>query len=259
MRFTITLERFDLARGGAEVATLRLVRELAARGHQVHLITSGVAVELPAGVTVELIRLPPCGVAWQQISFARQVRRRLARGGCDLSLAACGRGFSEDVLWAQNGAFRGALEGQARSYYFSPVLRWLRRHQHWFSLRSRVYLELERRHFARRPLPFVLAPSRMVAEQFVRIYRLPAERIRVANYRVDGRRFSPASLRPLRAEARQRFGLGPSELAIVCVAQNFRRKGVRPLIEAAARLRHRREDFRVLVAGLDLRAAQPYL
>lgn len=258
MRLAITLEKLDLSRGGAEVATLRMIRELAGRGHEVHVLTTAANVELPANVSVKIIPLRSRFVAWRQISFARQVEKMLREENYDLSIAAAGRGFSEDALWAQCGTHRGSTEGKIRSVYFSRVQQFLRRLQGWFNVRTLVYRELERSHFERRPQPYVIAPSRMIADEFRRFHRLPDERIRIVPYQVNLERFSPQRVAQLRDPSRKSLGLKPETLAILCVAQNFRRKGVRPLIEAAAQLQQRRSDFVILIAGLNARHAAPY-
>jgi UDP-glucose:(heptosyl)LPS alpha-1,3-glucosyltransferase len=259
MRLAVTLEKLDLTRGGAEVATLRLIRELAARGHEVHVLTTAATVELPPGVEVKTVPLPGKFVAWRQISFARRVSAALRMGNYDLSIAAAGRGFSEDALWAQCGTHRGSAEGKIRSCYFNPLLQWLRRGQDFFNIRTFVYRELERRHFARRPQPYVIAPSRMIAEEFQKYHGLSPERIRVVPYQVNLERFSPERMAKLRAGSRAALGFNEQRLLILCVAQNFRRKGVRPLVEAAARLQQKRNDFTLIVAGLNARHAAPYL
>jgi UDP-glucose:(heptosyl)LPS alpha-1,3-glucosyltransferase len=258
MRIALSLEKLDPARGGAEVATCRLIQELVTRGHEVHILTTGSAVEPPAGARLCLLRVPWKFVAWRLISFARQVKAHLSQNRFDLSLAAAGRSFSEDAVWAQSGAFRSGVEGKIRRYYYSPFQRALRGFQEYYNIRTFVYRELERRSFARRPQPFVIAPSRMIAAQFERHYHVDPERTRVVPYQVDLARFSPARTQELRAAARQRFGVGGHQVVIACVAQNFSRKGVRPLIEAASLLHARGREFVVLIAGSTARYAAPY-
>jgi UDP-glucose:(heptosyl)LPS alpha-1,3-glucosyltransferase len=260
MRIALSLEKLDPARGGAEVATWRLIQELVKRGHEVHILTTGSALELPAGARLCLLRVPWRFVAWRQISFARQVKAYLNRNAFDLSLAAAGRSFSEDAVWAQSGAFRSGVEGKIRRYYYyNPFLRAVRGLQEYYNIRTFVYRELERRSFARRPQPFIIAPSRMIAAQFERHYHVNQERTRIVPYQVDLARFSPERMKELRATARQQFGVGRQEVVIACVAQNFRRKGVRPLIEAASQLHARGREFVVLIAGSTARYAAPYV
>src|SRR5262245_26112680 len=258
MRIAITLEKFDLLRGGAEVATLNLVNELAARGHKLHVVTTSVAVGLPAGAKVHLVKVPSRFVAWRQIWVARQVAQQLRTLACDISIAACGRGYSEDVLWAQCGTQRAAAQGKRRSYYYNPLMQAGSRMQPWLNIRTWTYRELERRCFARRPQPFVIAPSRMTALDFQEDFRLAAERTRVVRYQINLSRFSPDAIKPLRSKARNALQLDSAEIAIVCAAKNFRRKGIRPLIEAAAALQRNGRRFSVVISGLAPRHAAPY-
>ncbi len=263
MRFAITLEKLDPQRGGAEVATCRLLRELSERGHQVDIFTTASAIDLPPRCQIIPVMVPWRFVAFRQLSFARQVERALQAERYDLTLAAAGRGSCEDALWAQNGSHHGASAGKVRGYYYNPLVQRLRRFQDFYNARTWVYRRLERRHFHRRPPPFVIAPSRMIASQFVDDYRLPADRIRVVAYQVDLDRFSPERMAAQRTVARAALHLPGTRLAVLCVAQNFRRKGVRPLIEAAARWRStpgtdQPPDFVILVAGSNAREAEPY-
>ena len=95
-----------------------------------------------------------------------------------------------------------------------------------------MYRHIERRRYARQPV--VIAVSRMCAEDF---RKAGIKDVRVAYYQINLDRFQP------RTKA-------PDGLTILCVAQNFKRKGVRTLIEAAALLRKRGRKLRVKVAGV---------
>jgi UDP-glucose:(heptosyl)LPS alpha-1,3-glucosyltransferase len=259
MRLAITIEKLDLRRGGAEGAAAWLIEQLAGRGHEVHVLTRDLSVDLPLGVRYRHVNVRWPVVAMSQWAFAREVARRLDDGRYDLSIA-CGRGFAEDVVWAQNGAQAAAIEGQARSYYYSPLLRTLRRLQHCYSVRAWCYRELERRRFARQPQPYILAVSEMVARDFQRCYGVNRDRIHVVHNQVviDTRRFSPDRLREYRDSARAAMQISRDALVILCVAQNFRRKGVRPLLEAAAKLLQHRRKFCVVVAGGTPKHSSPY-
>lgn len=260
MRFAITLEKLDPQRGGAEVATCRLLRELSERGHRIDILTTACAIDLPPHCQVRPVQIPGSFVALRQLAFARQVAGMLQSERYDLSLAAAGRSSCEDALWAQNGSHRGASAGKERGYYYNPLVRRLRRFQDFYNVRTWVYRHLERRHFARRPPPFVIAPSRMIASQFVEDFQLPEDRIRVVAYQVDLERFSPDRMSALRTDARAALELPDDRVAVLCVAQNFRRKGVRPLIETSARLQSARipTDFVILITGSNEREAAPY-
>lgn len=257
MRLALTIERLDLARGGAEVAGLRLIEELVRRGHQVCVMTEAVVPPLPEGVEVEHIRLPFPSVALRQLSFVRRTARRLRSGTFDASIA-CGRGIVEDIIWAHTGSHPAMTMGAVRTYYYSPWLRTLRRYQDRYSATSWVYAWIERRCFARRPCPYLIAVSEMEAREYQEFYGVDRGRIRVAYSLVDVHRFSPSTRQALRDSARARLGL-QDEVAVLFIGQNFKRKGLRLLVEAAGLLTQRGRSFRVLVGGGSLRQGRPYM
>lgn len=258
MRIAVTIERLDVRRGGAEVGALRLIRGLVSHGHEVHLLTEAAVEALPDSVQVHLIRLRWPTVALRQWTFVRATARKLAELRLDASVA-CGRGLAEDMVWAQNGSHPATVEGAARSYYPQPIARFFRRYQDFFSAKSWSYRTIERRCFQRPHPPILIAVSHMVAAEYQRSYGLPAENVRVAYYQISLERFSPAVRNQYRDATRARLGLRPDELAVLFVGQNFKRKGVRLLVEAAARLQQRGSPFQILVAGGSERQARPFV
>lgn len=257
MRIAITIEKLDVRRGGAEVNTVRLVNQLIARGHEVHLLTESVNAELPAGVHVHPIQMRGGLVSFRQWSFTHGVERFLRTNRFDATVA-CQRGYVEDIVWAQDISYPATVEGSARSFYYSPWRAALRRVQPCFSLKAWMYGYLERRQFSRKPPPYLITVSHMAATSFAEDYNLKSDRIRVLHNQIDAQRFSPEKLQPLRAAARKELGFGENELVILFIGQNFRRKGVRPLVEAAGLLAKQRGDFRVVIAGLGPKKAAPY-
>jgi UDP-glucose:(heptosyl)LPS alpha-1,3-glucosyltransferase len=101
----------------------------------------------------------------------------------------------------------------------------------------------------------------MVADDVHRLYGLDRDHITVVhNYVViDRNRFNPANMATQREAARSALHIGKGTVVFLCVAQNFRRKGVRPLIEATAELlRQKHRNFSVLVAGGTPKYAAPF-
>jgi UDP-glucose:(heptosyl)LPS alpha-1,3-glucosyltransferase len=212
---------------------------------------------LPPGVEVERIRLPFPTVALRQLSFVRQTARLLQRRRFDASVA-CGRGIAEDIIWAHTGSHAATMLGAARTYYYNPFLRTLRRYQDRYSAKCWIYGWIEQRCFARRPQPYVISVSEMEAREYEQFYGVDRDRIRVAYSVVDVDRFSPETRKRLRESARLRLGL-QDEPAILFVGQNFKRKGLRLLVEAAGLLRNKGHSFRVLVGGGSLHQARPFV
>jgi UDP-glucose:(heptosyl)LPS alpha-1,3-glucosyltransferase len=227
MRIAVTIEELDPRRGGAEVATVRLIRELCERGHEVHVLTRRCAVPVPA--TIHIISGNSLFKALREWRSPHRVARELERGNYDLSVA-CGRGFAEDVVWAHNGAHADAVKGQLRSYR-DPLRRWARLAQYYYSPKAWVHRRIEALRYKRQPT--IIAVSQMSADGF---RKRGLKDIRVAYYQINLDRFSQT---PRTSDT----------LTILCVAQNFRRKGVQTLVEAARILTQRGRKFRVQVAG----------
>jgi UDP-glucose:(heptosyl)LPS alpha-1,3-glucosyltransferase len=95
----------------------------------------------------------------------------------------------------------------------------------------------------------IIAISPATRRELIEEYQVPPEDITVVPLGVDVEEFRPPS--PARREAaRSRYRVR-DRLAIVTVATEFRRKGIRELIEAAAALVPEFPTLRVLVAGRD--------
>ncbi len=235
MRIAVTIEELDPRRGGAEGATVRLIRGLAERGHEVHVLTRRCAVDVPA--KVHLVGGESTFAVLREWRFPHLIAKQLEQGNYGLSVA-CGRGFAEDVVWSHNGAHRPAMEGQLRCYR-NPFARAARLAQYYYSPKAWVHRHIERRRYARQPA--VIAVSQMCAEDF---RKCGLRDVRVAYYQINLDRFA--------AQPRT-----PDALTILCVAQNFKRKGVGTLVEAAELLRKRGRKFRVQIAGTGKAVSAP--
>jgi UDP-glucose:(heptosyl)LPS alpha-1,3-glucosyltransferase len=122
----------------------------------------------------------------------------------------------------------------------------------WLNPRVRAPLWLEGRQFAADPPPEVVAISRMVRRDMQEFYRVPDERLHLVYNGVDVKHFSPEACRSRRDEARDRLGLAECETCFLLVAHNFKLKGVRELVEAAALLQTSavgRDPWRIVVVG----------
>jgi UDP-glucose:(heptosyl)LPS alpha-1,3-glucosyltransferase len=258
MRIAVTIERLDVRRGGAEVATARLIEQLVRRGHEVHLLAREIRHDdIPTGVHTHMFPIRRPTIALRVLGFADAVARHLAQSDYDLSLAS-GPGLAEDVVWAHKGAHAAAVAGEVRKYYFSVWLQWLRGYQDFYSAKDWVYRHLELRRFASQSPPHVIAMSKMVAADFQRYYGVQRDRTRLVYHQVDLKRFRPERMQSLRGPARAALAVDDNSLVILWVGHNFKRKGARPLVEAAAQLLRRRRDFRVIAAGSTVQRSASY-
>jgi UDP-glucose:(heptosyl)LPS alpha-1,3-glucosyltransferase len=134
----------------------------------------------------------------------------------------------------------------------SPTARSLKRYANRFNLKQRYTLRLERGLLRDPHGPTVVALSDYVVEQLRRHYALPDGRIRKVFNGVDPDPTTPGERARHRDEIRREYDVPAAATLVLCVAHNFRLKGVARWMEALAILRDRGvNDVRSLVLGRD--------
>jgi UDP-glucose:(heptosyl)LPS alpha-1,3-glucosyltransferase len=240
MRIGIQIDRFDPARGGAEVYVHRAARRWIAAGHEVHVFTAS-AADPPAGCTVHAIC--PTG---------DPPAVRLPETGFDV-LIGSGRCLGMNVLMPHSGTFPAACR-QTLARLPTPAAAvqslFFRRGR-----RFRAIETLERMQYAQaNPAPAAVALSNMVASDMRRDYAAPPERIHVIHNGVDVEAFHPVTDPDHRRRVRRSWGVPAETPCFLFVGHDFARKGAWELLRAAAQLRRRTRRFRVVFVGAGNRA-----
>jgi UDP-glucose:(heptosyl)LPS alpha-1,3-glucosyltransferase len=245
LRIGFQIEHLDPARGGAETYVYRFAEELLAAGHEVHLFAADFGKVPPGAFSHRIMRR---GLSrWgRDLRLARAAERAVRRERLDVTVAV-GHTYGADVLHPHGGTLRGGRR-QALRLVRRPALRALKAAFDALNPRVRSRLSIEARQFAEEPPPEVVAVSRMVWRDVQEFYGVPDDRLHLVYNGVDLERFSPAACLSKRQEARAAMRIEWGETCFLLVAHNFRLKGVRELIEAAAAL-HRRTPWRVIVVG----------
>lgn len=249
MKVAVVCERIETWRGGAETSTVEFSRRLAERGCDVTLVTTSRGAP-PPGVAIQTVGTSSALRTYATAAFERRAARAIREAGFDIvhAITPC---RIADVYEPRGGALpetarrnvalrRSALRRQAKRIASS------------LNPKHRVLARLERMLVGRRPPPIVVAISRYVAEQFREHYGLADDRIRVV---FNGVEPDGADVRQRAADdndIRQQYDIGRDETLVLCVAHNFRLKGVARLIEAVARIPpDARRRLRVLIVGRD--------
>jgi UDP-glucose:(heptosyl)LPS alpha-1,3-glucosyltransferase len=239
MRLALVRQRYN-PYGGAERFVARALEALQRQGAELTIV----ARDWSATAGARAIKVDPfyIGRAWRDRGFARAVCARLGRERFDLvqsheRLACC------DVYRAGDGVHRQWLENRARAA--GPLARLAAR----LSPYHRQVLAAEAAMFASPRLRAVICNSRMVRDEIVRHFGLPAERLHVIYNGVDLDDFAPELRLAHRVAMRRRLGIPERAIVFLHVGSGFARKGVATLIDAFARLRDR--DARLLVVGRD--------
>jgi UDP-glucose:(heptosyl)LPS alpha-1,3-glucosyltransferase len=241
VRIGLVIENFEPQRGGVEQWTAQAVAELAARGHEVHVIArrfSPQAAKLP-------IVVHALGDVSGRIAFA-EAAARMVRGLRLDVVHDTGCGWCCDVFQPHGGS-RVAAAAQ-NVLLLPPWMRWIKRSVNRLLPRYRQFDAISTRQYADDGR-VVLALSRRVAEDFVRLHGVRPEQIRLLYNGVNTQRFSPEHQKRYRRSVRDALGIADRSTLLLIVAHNFRLKGVPMLLEAMARWPHATAADLVVVGG----------
>jgi UDP-glucose:(heptosyl)LPS alpha-1,3-glucosyltransferase len=206
--------------GGAEAYLKRLAAGIVAEGRGVSLFT---AAEWPAeewnyGPVVRIH-------AEDAVGFADELEK-VSPKNCDV-LLSLERVWRCDVYRAGDGVHRAWLE--RRSELAGPLEKLGR----LLNRKHAATLSLEEALFAKRGAKRVIANSRMVKEEIIRLYGYPGENIDVVynGLPLDSWRRDEKD----RAKTRESLGLGKDEIVVLFAGSGWERKGLRFAIDAVER------------------------
>ncbi|HLL26505.1 MAG TPA: glycosyltransferase family 4 protein, partial [Xanthobacteraceae bacterium] len=184
--------------GGAELILDRMLAALAARGERVALLGRSWRADRQ---TVEFIPCDPPKIArpFRETLFARAACRLIAHDKNAL-VQAHERIPCCDIFRAGDGVHAAYLEARRRTQSA------LGRLAAGFSLFHRNTLALERELFASPRLRAVIVNSTMVADDIVRHFDFPRERIHLVPNGIDLARFNPKVREQQRAAIRAKLG-----------------------------------------------------
>ena len=218
--------------GGAESYLQRLAAGVVQAGHQARLYTSA---EWPADRWSfgPIVRVE----ARSAIAFADKLEKIEPRRECGVVMSL-ERIWRCDVYRAGDGVHRAWLE--RRNEVAGPLQKLSR----LLNRKHSATLSLEESLFGKNGAGRVIANSRMVKEEIIRIYGFPGDRIDVV--------YNGVPLESLRrrdedrARTREALGLAETDIAVLFAGSGWERKGLRFAIDAVER---EGGSLRLLVAG----------
>lgn len=232
MNIALIIERIETWRGGAETSTMQFAEHLAADGCRVNILTTSYPPSTPS---LNIVPIHANGRlrAMRTRSFIEQATRHIQTTGYDIvhCITPCP---AADVYQPRGGTVPEMLRRNL-AIRTSPLRRRFKSLGQQVNLKYRVIADLERRLLTRQPPPYVIAISQYVANQLKEHYHFDPERIRLIFNGVDPDTSSPAERRAHRAQVRRQFNIADNDLMLLCVAHNFKLKGVGPFIRALAR------------------------
>jgi len=224
MRIALVHKRYDRL-GGAEWDCYDLSQQLAARGHEVHVVTGECRVSVPEGIVVHRVPVVRAGQIAKLLSFAALAPRVWREVDADVVIGF-GRTVGQDLMRASGGCHRQYLARVAAERGGWTALR------QQLSPYQRAVLAIERRQYAPGGARKILAVSVLSRKEILETYpAMRAEDVAVLHYGVDVDCFHPRSRVREGAAVRRELGLALEQLVVLFVGSGFRRKGVGTLLE----------------------------
>lgn len=249
LKIALALERFSRHAGGAEAYAVDLAQALIDRGWAVHLYGHSWDQEPAGAVFHEIPRLsawaPP---SLRIIHFALNHRRQVLNNQYDIIL-----GFGNTVcmnVYQSHGGVHKYSTMRKLNAVRNPALRLLKALTAFLSPKYYARAWIESAPFRLNPRPAIIAIAEMVRQDLSRHFHVPAQEINLVYNGIDFKRFSappPSGSENLRSK----LGFHRDEVLFLFMAYDFRKKGVRYLIEAAGELSRRvgPGKFGVVVVG----------
>jgi len=278
MKVALIIEHFDATRGGAEHFTVWLAKELAARGHEVHVVCHDVAPRVnryrqatqrashdaersrQAGGTAP-VDIAPDGVHVHRLRgmrlnsglgfrlFGRRARTWCRQNRPDVA-HSMSVAFAGDIYHPHAGVY-ASIQAQAIAQRNPGAQATWKQLMLNFSGKQRTLLALEERAVqppAEGGPHKIISLCAMMTDQLKANYGItPKQIVELPNPRIaSARGLDPAVMAERREWFRSNYKLAPTDRVAAFVGHDFRRKGLRYAIEAVARTR----DWKLLIVGL---------
>jgi UDP-glucose:(heptosyl)LPS alpha-1,3-glucosyltransferase len=239
MRIAIIQKTFFPHKGGAEQYAVNLVGALMRQGHEVTVLAHQWDSTLPQGPKFQYVPIIHGPSFVQTLSFVRNMQKALAKGHHDI-VHSLSRSFPQDIYRMGDGVYRYWLRVKERNQ--------LKMFMNFCSPRHLAILWVEKQIFAKGNSRRIIANSQLCKDHAIQYYRVDPSQITVIRNGVDFDRFNLGVRFAYREELRQQYDIAESDVAILFVAMNFRRKGLIPLLRALSTLSNTYR-VRLLVVG----------
>lgn len=231
MKVALIIEQIEPWRGGAETSTLQFVAHLTRLGCQVSVITLSHAQSTPDMEVVPIrVRTPFRSARTRK--FVERATEYARQRGFDIvhSITPCPEA---DVYQPRGGTVPEMLERNV-ALRNGPAARTFKRLAQSVNRKYHVIADLERELLTRPNPPITIAISQYVAQQLKRHYGVDGGNVRCIFNGVDPDTVPLEQRRVDRSTIRRQFDLADDDYLVLCIAHNFKLKGVARLVEAAA-------------------------
>lgn len=244
----LALENFSRYAGGAESYALSLAETFIRRGWEVHLYAqewNG----FPEQAIFHRISIPKYLPSWaQMLFFAIKHKKMVQKENFDV-VVGLGNTISMNVYQSHGGVHHYSTARKCFSIR-NPLLRFFKKNLIFFSVKDKVRNWIESAPFRQHPSPKIIAISQMVVDDFISCYETQAADISLIYNGIDLDKFNPRIRDKFRGDLRRELNITDDQVVFLFLSYTLRKKGILPLIEAAAVLQeNHKEKFKVVVVG----------
>ena len=249
MKIALALENFGRFAGGAESYAVELARTLVSEGWEVHLYGHSWDGEPAQAVFHPIPRLarwvPP---SVRILDFAFRHRRMVAEERFDVIL-----GFGNTLemnVYQSHGGVHYLSSVRKLHAVRNPILRFFKKMALFAAPKYHARAWIESAPFRMQQRPVIIAIADMVRQDMADHFCVEKQSIRLVYNGIDQTRFGNPDV-GRRAVVRKTLGFVDDEVLFLFMAYDFRKKGVRYLVEAAGKLRDRigPDGWGVVVVG----------
>ena len=247
-KIAFALEKFSRYAGGAESYAISLASTLIENGWEVHLIGESWDGE-PKEAHFHEIHIPRFLPAWiKLLLFAFQHRKIATHGNYDV-VVGFGNTIYMNVYQSHGGVHQYST---ARMVYAEKniIKRLVKRIFILLSMKQWVRAWIESAPFRMNPRPKIVAIAQMIKKDMESFFHTNSDEIEVIYNGVDTKRHNLSLRQQIRGPLRGQWRVSENDVVFLFVAYDLKKKGIEPLVEAAAKLKMTGKDnFKIIVIG----------
>ncbi|MDD5491396.1 MAG: glycosyltransferase family 4 protein [bacterium] len=234
-------------KGGVSRCVVELAEKFS-QDHKVHIYTSQWDIPLArSNITFHQVKIIIWPFFLKVLSFVIFCARKLKNNSYELVVGPLGDVFKADILVAHS-CHRAWVEMKKKN-----IVELLK---YWFNPFHHVALFLEKTALRKGNYKKIISISRITKNDLIKYYHVPENDITVVYNGVNIEEFTPENRNRFRQGLRQELSVSDTDVLLLFTANEFKRKGLRTLLEAIA-LPMQNAPVKLLIVGGD--SPDPYL
>jgi UDP-glucose:(heptosyl)LPS alpha-1,3-glucosyltransferase len=247
-KIALAMEKFSRYAGGAESYAVALASTLIEKGWDVHLYGEAWDNE-PKEAVFHKIYIPKYLPAWFKLLLFAWKHKIMVRHEPYDVIMGFGNTIYMNVYQSHGGVHQFST---ARKVYSEKnvFLRIIKRVFILLSIKYWTRAWIEAAPFRLKPRPIIIAIANMIKDDMELFFHTKPGEIEIIYNGVDTNRYNQTLRSRLRGNLRKQWGVNKNDTVFLFVSYDLKKKGIEPLVEAAANLKKSGGgDFKIVVVG----------